>query len=412
MPILGCCLLVALLLYGCVAGLRSCANKRHRAAQPERAAAQGGEPQRRAEPDLLVPTADQYAASPVIKNVRVVIEPADGSAPAKGTAELRADTGARLDLLVQCGAPGDPDANVYYSAARDAYWGPARLPPGRIGPWRDRDFGPLNIRWYKIEPERDNYTNWRNNEFSFTRINYVKPPVLAWANEWSVDADVSSTTYEDRLPGYGTMRYCVEVFRTDPEGVREKSVFSVGPESAATASGIGVSAPRLSLRRDDTYIGWLFAWGNVPYIWGSESPKKDPALHQAELFQGADCADLLTAAARKLGLKDLPYGNTFDIPKHGRVVFRDIEPGPDGVYTSKDQPVPWGDAGVLAGDVIVYGEHSAALVSDGSGEGNGELDLGDTVLHTLNAAPSLSTVGDAWDTHTITVVRWPLNMEP
>jgi hypothetical protein len=208
------------------------------------------------------------------------------------------------------------------------------------------------------------------------------------------------------------MRYCVEVLRANPNGETEKPCFSIGPESATTVSGIDVSVPRLSLRRDDTYIGWLFAWGNVPYVSGSESPRLDRSHHQAELFQGADCADLLTAAARKLGIKDLAYGSTYDIERNARTIFSDIDPGADGVYTVKGQPVKWGNEGVLPGDVLLYGEHSGALVSDEPGEGHGVLDLGDTVLHGYDATPCLSTVGDAWETHTITVVRWPLNMEP
>jgi len=57
---------------------------------------------------------------------------------------------------------------------------------------------------------------------------------------------------------------------------------------------------RYTVRDGDGFVGWLFTFFNVPYLFGSAGKG---ARAQAEQYYGADCADVLVAALRRTGLR-------------------------------------------------------------------------------------------------------------
>lgn len=357
------------------------------------------------EPPFHMPTIEQFAASPRLRNVRVVMAAAGSGEPASGgPLDVVAGTAVRLYVLLQCAKPGDPSVNVYFSQAPEAVWAKTRVPADRIRPWPSDEYGPLNIRWYKVEPENERYSNGQGSNFAWAKIGYVETRVAEWDNQWSVPADVRPLHLPERLPGYGTMRYSVTVLQGNPDYGESVSLASAGAKDAGPY-GISASVPRLSVRRDDSYVGWLFAWGNVPFVYGSESPGR-AHLHQAGLRVGADSADLCVAAARKFTGKDLPYTDTYGLAgaTYTRTLYREAYPDTAAVYIAQGKPLRWGDGGVQAGDMLAYGDHVAVLVEDAGTPGL--LDRADVVFHCRDRAPELTTAGEAWPEQKVDVLRW------
>lgn len=410
-----------LVLLSCCCGLRSCLRARAEKAPKDEPARKIGKVDLSTEsataslrlrslapePDVLVPTPEQLAQLPAPKAARVVCYvPASGKPAAGGGINLSADQEAGLALLLQCAMPGDTTKNIYYSDAPTAKWGDTVLPPDRLGVWPEKDLGPLNIRWYKVEPADEKYNNGSGKSFKWDEIKYVRNRVPEWDNKWYVPVNVDPIQNPARLPGYGTMRYQVEVFIGTEGGAKPNVIASVGLEQAKKPWGIGTSVPRVSVRKDETYVGWIYAWGNVPYVYGSESPTERDSDHQAELFRGSDCCDTLVAAARALQL-DVHYTYSGNIGSQAMTVIGEAKPDTEGRFISKGQPVPWGKEGVQAGDLVVMGPDSAHIVALLEDQGLvGTLDVEDTVIHHLNQAPSTETLARAWDTSVIHVYRW------
>jgi hypothetical protein len=112
--------------------------------------------------------------------------------------------------------------------------------------------------------------------------------------------------------GLGTMRYKVSVTGRLPAGF---TVASPGAE-AREAHGIARRVMRVSFRRGDDIPGLLTAFYNVPNVFGSGGAGDQ---HQTDLFQGADCADVIIGALRAAGVK-LPYSSVTGLSGHATPV--------------------------------------------------------------------------------------------
>ncbi|MDB4970776.1 MAG: hypothetical protein JWN44_6465 [Myxococcales bacterium] len=122
--------------------------------------------------------------------------------------------------------------------------------------------------------------------------------------------------FETALPGDGTTRVVRDAAATvagppRPEGydglgvMRLAATVRVGGDEWQTAGADdapeGLISPkvfRYSFRRGDDFLGWLTAYFNVPYLFGSAGKG---TRNQAERYLGADCADVLVAALRHVG---------------------------------------------------------------------------------------------------------------
>jgi hypothetical protein len=62
--------------------------------------------------------------------------------------------------------------------------------------------------------------------------------------------------------------------------------------------GISPRVLRVTFRSDDTLIGYMRGYFNVPDVFGSGGSGR---THQTALYQGADGADVITAAVREAG---------------------------------------------------------------------------------------------------------------
>jgi hypothetical protein len=121
-----------------------------------------------------------------------------------------------------------------------------------------------------VEAERDCYSNETpSGKFRWTRIRYVEREVVEWRGKWWVlfhRADGEP----HRL---GTFRIRIKVIQRFMDGTR-RIAKSPGAEATDTY-GIVDAVHRVTIRRDDTFLGWSTAFFNLPYIWGSAGP---PAL--------------------------------------------------------------------------------------------------------------------------------------
>src|SRR5207245_391846 len=64
---------------------------------------------------------------------------------------------------------------------------------------------------------------------------------------------------------------------------------------------------------DDSFVGWLTSFFNVPYVFGSAGKG---AKSQAERRVGADCADVLVAALRSTGARNMDYSSVMYLIDH------------------------------------------------------------------------------------------------
>jgi hypothetical protein len=158
---------------------------------------------------------------------------------------------------------------------------------------------------------------------------------------------------------------------------------------------------------------------NLPYIWGSApvGGAGDWSSHQAELFVGADCADLVVAAWRMSGLANESYTSVARLlERHAASSIR-IADQREGVYVGTDgTPIPFGPGGVGAGSMIAWRfgthfgkSHAALLVEDRgpTGAPNGRLDEWDLVLHALWEPPVLEPLSGVLVVDPVAVVPRP-----
>ena len=217
----------------------------------------------------------------------------------------------------------------------------------------------MKIRWYKVEPAGRSYSNSAFNKGWWDTIKYEE--TLFAEDVFGMDIDVRPTILED-YGNIGTMRFKVEV---DYNGARASTP---GKESV-DKRGIKDNVHRVSLRPDDSYVGYLKSFFNLPYIWGSASLRdQSPASkHQAERYIGADCADFVVAGWRAMGHEDVPY--------NGTIGFRE-----NGIYIKRKLVDMIVEHAVIGSDGVVYDASSGRAVE--FGKGKGKVKIGDIVLFT------------------------------
>jgi hypothetical protein len=206
------------------------------------------------------------------------------------------------------------------------------------------------------------------------------------------------------------MRYKVEL----RAGAR--TLASPGAE-AVDGFGIQDRVHRVSVRRDDSTIGWLTSFFLVPEVFGSAGPG---ANHQTERRVGADCADVLVGARRAQGFRNVAYTNVLGLPRYATPVAALAELDAEGRVVAGTRP-----AGVRAGDIVridYAGEyagltarswdHVALLYEDRSdpdgpahGAADGLLDRFDLVVHMGHPRLVVEPLGEQLPAK-VDVLRW------
>ncbi len=286
--------------------------------------------------------------------------------------DVRIEDRVRLNLVVE----GDVDGRRTYFSEDDNV-----EINGRKVKTREPDESLVAVvMWYKVEPAENSYNNIRNGRFVWDTPAYTEN--LGWNSlSLSVDADAQPTDPErDINDGLGTMRYKA-VF------VYDGRFYPTPGKESVDKTGIKDDVHRITFRNGDDFLGWLSAYFNVPYIYGSAGTN---GRHQTDNFVGADCADLVTGACRKSGGK-LPYTNVAGLRRFSDVIAsqEDIDMDDNGIYLKNGKALRYG-SDVRKGDLILFGDwHVGVLEND---NGNGVLDRNDLIRHTFFNLPANDSI--------------------
>jgi len=242
--------------------------------------------------------------------------------------------------------------------------------------------GPLvELHWNKIEPATAELSNGDGDDFHFAEIDYRATPIETAGGKPAIAADVHPTLTPDHGNGIGTMRYQLVVLQGD------RVIASPGPEArrGKASGGLRDTVMRVSIRRDDTYLGFLTEMYNQPYIWASAG--FTDATHQSERLEGSDCADFIVYGARRMGAK-ISYTYTGGLPRITKLLAAGTRRA-GGVYRdAHGQPIAF----TRPGDLVLFPRHVGALAAD---RGTiGVLDEQDLVMHTLWDSPKEQAIAD------------------
>ncbi len=238
----------------------------------------------------------------------------------------------------------------------------------------------ITLAWNRIEPASADYSNTDGGTFHFTEIEYRATPLPD--HTAAIAADVRPTLTPDHGGGVGTMRFQVIATQGD------RTIASPGPEArrGRGSGGLADAVMRVSIRRDDSYLGYLTEMYGQPYVWASAGITD--ATHQSERLEGADCADFVVYGARRAG-KHLAYTWTGGLPEITTLLASGTR-GEDGIYRDvKGNPLPF----TKAGDLILFPRHVGVLTED---RGTiGVLDDQDIMMHTLFDSPKEQPIADS-----------------
>ncbi|MFT5469528.1 MAG: hypothetical protein ACI8UO_004649 [Verrucomicrobiales bacterium] len=266
--------------------------------------------------------------------------------------------------------------------------------------------GATEIRWFQIVPDTAKYYKnanhpWEKEPYKwvgFGEIDYERVEVEEFRGKWEIAFDYGeifdgvsrSRNYRSDL---GSFWLQAEVLKNGKRlrsaGLAENDHRNLSP-----------SVFRISIRKDDGYLGYLTSFFNVPGLFGS-------IPYQSGNYIGADCADVLVAANRKWrgleGSKDYNVAMlTSEWPKAATCRIEDGKP---------DETLTWGEE-IEPGDAIAVRyrpgkqfQHIGALYGD-SNE-NGILDPADFMLHAGPDALHLSKLGAGSFDGEVVILRPP-----
>lgn len=298
----------------------------------------------------------------------------------------RAREGVRLFAVLEA---VDRGATVYFSDA-----GTFRLGRQTHAARPLAEAPAATLFWFRVEPAVEWLSNTGTGSFHYEKIRYAETGMVAALGKGSLAADVRPTLTPDRGHGVGTMRYKLVA-------VTDRGAFAtpgVEARRGKASGGLADSVHRVSLRRDDTYLGYLTELFGQPYIWASAGPTR--SAHQSERLEGADCADFVVYGQRRLG-SDLAYTWTGELPRVTRLVGAGRARA-DGVYVDgHGQPVPF----TRAGDLLLFPRHVGVLSRDRGVRG--VLDHEDTMVHAYFATPREQALGETdYRSAPVEVRRW------
>jgi len=242
---------------------------------------------------------------------------------------------------------------------------------------------PVKVSWQKVEAKVESY----NNAYSAPPAN-ISYAETDWKEGWSVAADVHPTLMHDDFSdvshGLGTMRYKLLVQAGD------QSVSSKGLE-CREGGAVCRAVHTVAYRKDDSYLGYLHELFNLPYIYGS---KRIKGGHQSDLLVGSDCADFAVYGKRRQrGRKKFGYTYTGGLYKLSKKRFRVALDSENCYVDKKGKRLEFGNRKrVRPGDLINFDAgHVGVLVED---DGDGYLDTGDLIMHTLFREPEIVSIED------------------
>jgi hypothetical protein len=238
----------------------------------------------------------------------------------------------------------------------------------------------VELRWNRIESAVADLSNGDGKDFHFEPIDY-RATVIEGARAGTLVADVHPTLTIDHGNGVGTMRYQLVALQG------ERTIASPGIEArrGKGSGGLTDAVMRVSIRRDDTYLGFLTEMFNQPYIWASAG--LSDATHQSDRLEGSDCADFVVYGARRMGAK-IAYTYTGGLPSVTKLIASGAR-GEDGIYRDAGgTPIAFSQPG----DLLLFPRHVGVLVEDRGTKG--VLDDQDIMMHTLFDSPKEQPLAD------------------
>jgi hypothetical protein len=276
--------------------------------------------------------------------------------------------------------------------------------------------GLVRIAWYLVESAEPSWRNRDRNPGWWAAMHYDEIE-LPWGGSGTVDVDVRPA----RLRGVSWAGKSVGTMRVKASVELDSVILSTPGAEAAGKGGVLDGVRRLTRRggSGNAVVDAALGLSNLPYIWGSApvGGEGDWSSHQAELFVGADCADLVVAAWRMSGLANESYTSVARLLERHEASSIRIAAKREGVYVGADgAPIPFGPGGAEAGSMLAWRfgtnlgkSHAAVLVQDGgpAGTPNGRLDEWDLVLHTLWEPPVLEPLSQVLAVDPVAVVPRP-----
>ncbi len=292
---------------------------------------------------------------------------------------------------------GKPTLRIF-SRVGDAAWSRKAHAPAALGqrvtlkviPKR---FEAIKVKWFVIVPDLSrNYKNANRpgdddpyEWTGFDRIVYYRQELVSCRDhvecepfkggddiftglrKWLEARGAAPHTLDYYRGGAGTFFFQAELEQ------RGKKTRSLGIKDA-TEHGLHRRTKKVSVRQDDSYLGYLTSFHNVPGVFGS-------VVQQSVHHLGSDCADVLMAAWAEWKGKPLTINYNVQrlVEKFDIVAEFEMDGG------EPDVPVEW-EKEVQPGDFIAVRykaksakyHHIGALKQD---DGNGVLDCNDVVLH-------------------------------
>jgi hypothetical protein len=299
-----------------------------------------------------------------------IVASVDGASASDAPAYARADQKVTLYAVIRAG-------DAYYSDA------PSPTLSGKSLVVQPIARGPvIDLTWSRIEPTTANLSNTASGTFRFEPIEYRATSIDHTANHASITADVRPTLIADHGDGVGTMRFQLAVSQAGT------TLTTPGAEArrGRGSGGLTDAVARVTIRRDDTYLGFLTEMYGQPYVWASAGTSDK--THQSERLEGSDCADLMVYGARRMG-KQISYTWTGGLPAITKLLASGTR-GEDGIYRDANgKPLPF----TQVGDLVLFPRHVGALAQD---KGTiGVLDDEDLMLHTLFDTPKEQPIKDS-----------------
>jgi hypothetical protein len=273
--------------------------------------------------DSSMPPAALTQSYPRIIKVFVTSSTNDGPATDRPKNVTMEDE-VTLHCVVKAGI--HPDSIFYFTQGVDLVLGGRRVPERLVRRGAGEQL-PVRIEWYEVKAEKRAYNNVPGGNWSLADIDYREVP-LGFGG-WSPGA----------LDELGTTRYKAEVTLGD------RVVGSPGRESQ-NDQGIGKDVHRISVRKDDSFVGWIYSFFKLPYIFGNTE-------YQVENYIGADCADLVVGALRKSG-HDYSYTNADGLSRSADEVIGSARmSGLDKITKMNGEEISVGED-IREGDLIFY----------------------------------------------------------
>jgi hypothetical protein len=240
----------------------------------------------------------------------------------------------------------------------------------------------VSLAWNRIEPVKANTSNTQSGTFRFEPIEYRATAIDGSADHPALPVDVRPTLTPDHGDGVGTMRFQLVV----QQGERQLATPGIDARRGRGSGGLADAVMRVSIRRDDTLLGYMTEMFGQPYVWASAG--LTDATHQSERLEGSDCADLMVYAARRTG-KRFAYTWTGGLAGVTKLLGAGTR-GDDGVYRDeRGAPLPY----TKDGDLVLFPRHVGALAGDRGTKG--VLDDSDVMMHTLFDSPKIQAIADS-----------------